>query len=102
MITCLIVQTLGQGFVYATRSLITTMIHRDQTARLYTVIEIIQALGMVLASPIITAFFQWGLKLGGFSVGLAWMVGTILFVVVAWAIWSVKLPYVPKTTLDSE
>ncbi|KAJ9211946.1 hypothetical protein DTO166G4_6474 [Paecilomyces variotii] len=102
MITCLVIQTLGQGFVYATRSIITTMIQRDQTARLYTIIEIIQALGMILASPIITAFFQWGLKLGGFWVGLAWMVGTILFVIVAWAIWSVKLPYVPKTTLDSE
>lgn len=92
MIFFLVVQTLGAGFVYTTRSLVTTMIQRDQTARLYTVIEIIQALGMILASPTMTTFFKWGLDLGGFWTGLAWMLATGLFGVVAVVLWRVEVP----------
>lgn len=92
MIFFLVIQTLGAGFVYTTRSLVTTMIQRDQTARLYTMIEIIQALGMILASPTMTGFFKWGLQLGGFWQGLAWMVASVLFGIVGALIWSVKLP----------
>lgn len=92
MIFFLVIQTMGAGFVYTTRSLVTTMIQRDQTARLYTMIEIIQAVGMILASPTMTGFFKWGLELGGFWRGLAWMVASILFGVVGALIWSVTLP----------
>lgn len=92
MIFFLVIQTMGAGFVYTTRSLVTTMIHRDQTARLYTLVEIIQAMGMILASPIMTGFFNWGLQLGGIWVGLAWIVAAGLFGIVALIIWRVRLP----------
>ena len=68
------------------------MVHRDQTARLYTLIEIIQALGMILASPVMTGFFNWGMHLGGVWVGLAWMVAAGLFGIVGLIIWRVRLP----------
>jgi MFS family permease len=100
MIFCLIIQTLGAGFVYTTRSLVTTMIQRDQTARLYTAIEIIQAFGMILASPTMTTFFKWGLDLGHSWTGLAWMVAGVLFGVVAAVLWVVKLP--PRPTSDED
>ncbi|EED19842.1 MFS transporter, putative [Talaromyces stipitatus ATCC 10500] len=92
MIFFLVIQTMGAGFVYTTRSVVTTMIHRDQTARLYTLIEIIQALGMILASPIMTGFFNLGLQLDGFWIGLAWMVAAGLFGIVGLIIWRVRLP----------
>lgn len=41
MVIGLMVQTLGGGFVFLTRSLITTMVRPEQTARLYTVIELL-------------------------------------------------------------
>jgi MFS family permease len=92
MIFFLVIQTMGAGFVYTTRAVVTTMIQRNQTARLYTMIEIIQAFGMILASPIMTGFFKWGLSLGGFWVGLAWIVASSLFGIVGLIIWRVKLP----------
>lgn len=95
MIIFLVIQTMGAGFVYTTRAVVTTMIQRDQTARLFTLIEIIQALGMILASPIMTGFFNWGLHLGGFWIGLAWIVAAGLFGIVGAIIWRVRLPAVP-------
>lgn len=92
MIICLVIQTQGAGFVYTARSLVTTMITRDQTARLYVIIEIIQAAGMILASPVMTTFFKWGSDIGGAWIGLAWIVASGLFAVVGLIIWSVRLP----------
>lgn len=100
LISCMVIQTLGAGFVYTTRSLITTMIHRDQTARLYTIIEIIQALGSILASGAMTAVFQWGINLGGVWTGLAWILASSLFGIIAIFIWAVKPPPVAKLPDD--
>jgi hypothetical protein len=100
LIICMLIQTLGAGFVYTTRSLISTMIQRDQTARLYTIIEIIQAVGSILASGAMTAVFQWGIELGGFWTGLAWILASSLFGIIAIVIWAVKPPPVAKLPDD--
>jgi MFS family permease len=91
MIISMLVQTLGAGFVFVTRSLVTTMIRREQTARLYTVIEILEAVGMIIAGPTIASFFKWGLELGGAWIGLPWVVATGLFIVTATAVWTYKM-----------
>ncbi|KAL2834607.1 major facilitator superfamily domain-containing protein [Aspergillus pseudoustus] len=92
LIPSLIIQTCGSGFVYLTRSLITTLVKRDETARLFTVIEVLQAIGNVIASLSITTVFQIGLGLGGPWVGLAWMMTSTAFCCVGIAIWAFKLP----------
>ena len=98
MIAGLMVQTLGGGFVFLTRSLITTMVRPEQTARLYTIIELLQAFGMILAGPIIAAFFNWGLELGGGWIGLPFFVASFLFVLTAIVVWRVQLP--PQNPTD--
>ncbi|KAJ5160912.1 uncharacterized protein N7482_007916 [Penicillium canariense] len=95
LIPSMILQTSGSGFVFLTRSIITTLVERDETARLYTVIEIIQSFGNVVASLSITTVFQLGLRLGGFWIGLAWMMTSSLFCMVAAAIWWFQLPPTP-------
>lgn len=92
LIPSLTIQTAGSGFMFLTRSLITTLVQRDQTARLYTAIEILQSVGSVVASLTITSVFQLGLHLGGFWIGLAWMMTSSLFCMVGLAIWSFRLP----------
>lgn len=92
LIPSMIIQTSGSGFVFLTRSIITTLVERDETARLYTVIEIIQSVGNIVASLSITGVFQLGLRLGGFWIGLAWMMTSSLFCMVAIAIWWFRLP----------
>lgn len=92
LIPSMVVQTCGSGFVFLARSIITTLVERDETARLYTVVEILQSVGNVVASLSITGVFQIGLKMGGFWVGLAWMMTSTLFAMVAIAIWFFRLP----------
>lgn len=96
LIPSMIVQTSGSGFVFLTRSIITTLVKRDETARLYTVIEVLQSMGNVVASVSITTVFQLGLRLGGVWVGLAWMMTSTLFCMVAAAIWAFRLPKTPR------
>ncbi|KGO39242.1 Major facilitator superfamily domain, general substrate transporter [Penicillium expansum] len=98
LIPSMIVQTSGSGFVFLARSIITTLVERDETARLFTAIEIIQSLGNVVASLSITTVFQIGLRLGGFWIGLAWMMTSTLFCLVGVAIWSFNLPPSPPTS----
>lgn len=97
LIPSMIIQTSGSGFVFLARSIITTLVERDETARLFTAIEIIQSLGNVVASLSITTVFQIGLRLGGVWIGLAWMMTSTLFCLVGVAIWSFKLPPSPPT-----
>ncbi|KAJ6017225.1 hypothetical protein N7451_000604 [Penicillium sp. IBT 35674x] len=96
LIPSMIIQTSGSGFVFLTRSIITTLVERDETARLYTVIEVLQSMGNVVASVSITTVFQLGLRLGGVWVGLAWMMTSTLFCMVAAAIWAFRLPKTPR------
>ncbi|KAJ5489749.1 hypothetical protein N7539_004639 [Penicillium diatomitis] len=97
LIPSMIVQTSGSGFVFLTRSIITTLVERDETARLYTVIEIIQSFGNVVASLAITKVFQVGLHMGGIWIGLAWMMTSLLFCMVAVSLWFFRLPPSPPT-----
>ncbi|KAJ5908771.1 hypothetical protein N7495_001453 [Penicillium taxi] len=92
LIPSMIVQASGSGFVFLTRSIITTLVERDETARLYTVVEIIQSIGNVVASLSITTVFQLGLRLGGFWIGLAWMMTSTLFCMVGVSIFLFQLP----------
>ncbi|KAA8644006.1 hypothetical protein EYZ11_010863 [Aspergillus tanneri] len=91
-IPSLLVQTCGSGFTFLTRSVITTLVKTEETARLYTIIEVLQAVGNVIASLSITAVFQVGLELGGMWIGLAWMMTSFVFVVVGLSIWMFRLP----------
>ena len=92
LIISLIVQAAGSGFLFVTRSLITTLIKREQTAKLFTVIEILQSVGAVIASLVITNVFRAGIEMGGMWIGLAWFVTGSLFVAVGVAVWVVRIP----------
>ncbi|GES56880.1 MFS transporter [Aspergillus terreus] len=92
LVPSLLLQTAGSGFVYLTRSLVTTLVEREETARLFTIIEVLQSVGNVIASLAITAVFQIGLELGGVWIGLAWMMTSTAFVLVGVAIWMFRLP----------
>ncbi|KLJ11632.1 hypothetical protein EMPG_13172 [Blastomyces silverae] len=96
----LIVQTLGIGFVFTVRSLATTMVRRDQTARLYTAIEILQSIGVTIASPTVTFFFNWGLDMGEGWIGLPWVVASGLFGATAVLLWMYRLPSLPKQSVS--
>lgn len=59
----LVISTLGKGYGYIIRSLVTTMVPPDFTARLYTMITVIEAFGLLLLlGPLLAALLQVGLN----------------------------------------
>ncbi|GFF44705.1 inner membrane transport protein YajR [Aspergillus udagawae] len=102
LVPSLLVQTAGSGFLYLIRSLITTMVKQEETARLFTIIEVLQAVGNVIASLSITTVFQLGLELGGSWIGLAWMMTSTAFALVGAAVWCFRPPPVVEGKSEAE
>ena len=90
------VQASGAGFLFLTRALLTVLVRREETARLFTIMELLQSVGNVIASLSITKVFQIGLELGGPWIGLAWMMTSTAFALVGVSIWMFRLPPVTK------
>lgn len=95
-ILSMIVQASGAGFLFLTRALLTVLVKREETARLFTIMELLQSVGNVIASLSITKVFQIGLELGGAWIGLAWMMTSTAFALVGVSIWMFRLPPVTK------
>jgi hypothetical protein len=78
------------------------MVKQEETARLFTIIEVLQAVGNVIASLSITTVFQVGLELGGSWIGLAWMMTSTAFALVGAAVWCFRLPPVVESKSEAE
>ncbi|KAJ5199115.1 MFS transporter [Penicillium cf. griseofulvum] len=72
----------GAGFPIVTRSLVTTLVKREETARLYSAIQLMQMMGGVLGSLCFTNAFNSGLRMGGIGAGLVWTLGSLLYALV--------------------
>lgn len=90
------VQASGAGFIFLIRALLTVLVKREETARVFTLMELLQSVGNVIASLSITKVFQIGLELGGVWVGLAWMMTSTAFALVGVSIWLFELPPASK------
>ena len=90
MIFFLITQTLGAGYAYQIRSIITTMVQSHQVARLYVGITILETAGHLAAGPVSAGLFKWGLEMGGGWVGLPFMLTGATFLVAALGTWWVS------------
>lgn len=55
----------GAGYVPASRSLVTSLVEKKETGRLYGVLGILNTIGAVVAGPTLSGLFTWGLGMGG-------------------------------------
>lgn len=69
---------LGWGFYSALRSLATALVDPSQVGVLNTGIGLAQSLGSLVAGPILAAAFGRGLRQGGITMGLPYMVASAL------------------------
>lgn len=88
----MVIQSAGAGFLFLTRALLTVLVRREETARLFIILELVQSVGSVLASLLVTNIFQLGLELGGAWIGLAWVVFSFVFALVGLSMWMFRLP----------
>ncbi|KAJ5544759.1 MFS transporter [Penicillium sp. DV-2018c] len=86
LIPSICLHAIGAGFVPATRSVITALVKQEETARLYSVIEILQMVGGTLGSLCFTKTFSAGLRMGGVGAGLVWILSSLLYALVGLAL----------------
>lgn len=73
------------------RSLLSSLVLRDEVGRLFAVMSLVWTAAMLVASPVVAKLFSEGLRRGGVWTGLPFLVAGLLFVVAAGAMWSVDL-----------
>lgn len=92
LIANLMLYTLGSGFAFLTRSLITSMVAKHNIAKLYTAITLVEALGGMIASPMSAWLFRIGLNGGELWYGLPFFVTGLMFVVTGMIVWFMRVP----------
>lgn len=66
----LAISALGQGFALLLRSFLTSLVPAHHIARVYSIISIVDTIGIMAGSPLLAGLFKRGLALGGAWIGL--------------------------------
>lgn len=64
------ISALGSGSFFLIRSLLTPLVPAHNVARLYSLISVVDTLGAMLGAPLLAGLFNWGLRVGGYGVGM--------------------------------
>jgi hypothetical protein len=97
MISGLVISTLGSGFASTMRSLTTSLVesrHPNATSdigRLYALISVAEGIGSLVAGPGMALAFRVGMSWGKVWLGLPFGFAALLFALVSFIVFSVKL-----------
>lgn len=103
----LIIYTLGIGFSAFCRSLISTLVDQEHIARLYTVLSVIEVVGLSITGPVLAWLYSWGLKLSrkgernGY-LGLPFWGAMVLTAIAGGGIMWVKAPERKNDTVEED
>ncbi|KAK7525025.1 major facilitator superfamily domain-containing protein [Phyllosticta citriasiana] len=70
LVAALPVQVVGWGVMFLIRSLVTSFVEQHHVARLYTVLTLVDAAGLMAGTPALAGLFDWGLSVGSWASGL--------------------------------
>jgi hypothetical protein len=87
-----VIVSIGAGYISAIRSLITSYVHADQVSRLFAVIAVIETMGSLVASPIISKSFSWGMNLGGTWSGITYIFTAATILILAIPVYIIRPP----------
>lgn len=92
LIFAAVLANLGSGLGACMRALLTSFIPKDQVARLYTALAIVETLGMMVSGPIVAGLFNAGMERGsGVWQGLPWLVLGSVLVALSTLTWALRL-----------
>ncbi|KAJ5503320.1 MFS multidrug transporter [Penicillium fimorum] len=83
---------IGFAFTVTARSFLTAMVDQRHLGLLYTSVTAVTYAGFIVGGPLLASAFQWGLYLGGFWVGIPFLVTAILFLIATLAVSAAKAP----------
>ncbi|PQE09465.1 Major facilitator superfamily domain general substrate transporter protein [Rutstroemia sp. NJR-2017a BVV2] len=82
-----VILSLGMGFQPAIRSLVTSFVHPSQVSRLFGVLAVMDTIGGMISSPLMSGAFSMGLKKGGMWSGGAFLVAGMAYGLVGIPTW---------------
>ncbi|KAK8165607.1 major facilitator superfamily domain-containing protein [Phyllosticta citrichinensis] len=91
LVAALPVQVAGWGVMFLIRSLVTSFVEQHHVARLYTVLTLVDAAGMMAGTPTMAGLFDWGLSVGSWASGLPFVACAGALVAVAVALLWIRL-----------
>ena len=100
----MIIYTFGNGHGSLIRSLLTSLVEKHHFARLFTLIGIVNTVGLMIRGPLLAGLFQEGLQFGGLWVGLPFYLISGTFVCVTFLMFAIGVgdPYWKRiATLDT-
>ncbi|KAH0369008.1 MFS general substrate transporter, partial [Aureobasidium melanogenum] len=78
----LMIATMGNGFPVFLRSFLTGLVEPNRVAELYTIVGVVDTLGLMIGGPLLAWLFQRGMQLGGVFVGLPFVVLGLIYAIV--------------------
>lgn len=93
----LVISALGSGFATTVRSLATSLVAPSKVGRLYAAMTTMEMIGGMVAGPLLSKLYSFGLNLDGFWVGLPFLASGGLFLIVALPLWILSLGSHPST-----
>lgn len=81
-----VLASLGASFSVPVRSLITSLVKKDELAAMYTTLSVLTYGGIIFGTPFLTAAFKWGLQSGEFWVGLPFLIAGASFAIATMAV----------------
>lgn len=95
-VSSLAVFGLGSGYEFAMRALL-AQIAGDSVATVYTTMGFMEAIGELIAGPMLARLYRVGLGWGGDWIGLPFFAIAGLFTIAALIVWCIRLPDSPDT-----
>ncbi|KAL8744132.1 MAG: hypothetical protein Q9190_003592 [Brigantiaea leucoxantha] len=87
----LMVAALGVGVAALVKCLLARLVHENELARTFTVMGLVQTVGILVAAPVEAELLQAGLRQGGPWVGLPFGVAGALFTATAGGMWVLRI-----------
>ncbi|CAG8954545.1 hypothetical protein HYFRA_00004460 [Hymenoscyphus fraxineus] len=83
MAISLVISALGSGFTTCVRSLATSLLEPRQVGRLYAAMTTMEMIGGIIAGPVFSALYSYGLKLDGLWVGIPFLASGAIYMAIA-------------------
>jgi MFS family permease len=93
---------IGSGFGAAARSFLTSLVPRHETALLYTMFSLFASLGTLFGAPSLSYAFSFGIRVGGWLLGLPFFIAALLYLLCAGIVWSIRAPEWHNSTPEEE
>lgn len=94
--------SLGSGYTLLVRSLLASMVEKNQIGTIYTMISAIETIGILIAGPLLAISFRIGMEKDGGWLGLPYIVAGFLFALATFMVSAIQSSRLEHPHTDGE